>query len=199
MPLYQLDSGYHRITRQRRSTISRTPARASHRLSRRENRRGSRGKRATRVERIARTRNVVRAIGRSVALARGCCRCCCSKGKLTTKIETTQNERVCAARLPGLHWATAPPPTRTARPTNFARTATTLEPGRSRSPDNDTEADPVRPRETRKEKPRVLRLPYWALLFGASSSRRGGRPNSRDRAPGHVTLPSRGNTGNYDT
>lgn len=98
MPLYQLDPGYHRITRQRRSTISRTPARASHRLSRRENRRGSRGKRATRVERIARTRNVVRAIGRSVALARGCCRCCCSK-KVNLRRRSRQRKTNASALL----------------------------------------------------------------------------------------------------
>lgn len=100
--------------------------------------------------------------------------------------ERRGTKRVCAARLPGLHWATAPPPTRTARPTNRA-TATPLGPGRSPSPDNDNRARPCAlDREGKRLDSTLLGVAFPAFLVPRAIKGSSG---------GHVTTSSRGNEG----
>ncbi|KAK1132447.1 hypothetical protein K0M31_013833 [Melipona bicolor] len=107
------------------------------------------------------------------------------------RIDAAQNERVCAARLPGLHWATAPPPTRTALPTTDLTTATTRSSlaVREAPPPPDNDAEPRSPAATEREGKTRSRASYGHPLLGVAfrgflGAVRGGRLNPRDRAPG---------------
>lgn len=99
------------------------------------------------------------------------------KSLLKTRIgdeERRGTKRVCAARLPGLHWATAPPPTRTARPTNPQPRQRRSALAAPQASITTTEPGPVH--STEKENASIP--PYWALPFQPFSSPE--RP--RDRA-----------------